>query len=34
MRYKGAAAMADEPKPIIIDIDSAAARRAAEGASK
>jgi len=34
MRYKGAEAMADEPKPIIIDIDSAVAQRAAEGASK
>jgi hypothetical protein len=34
MRYKGAAALADEPKQIIIDIDSAVAQRAAEGASK
>lgn len=34
MRYKGAAAMADEPQPIVIDIDSAVARRAAEGARK
>jgi hypothetical protein len=34
MRYKGAAALADEPQPIVIDIDSAAARRAAEGARK
>jgi len=34
MRYKGAVALADEPKPIIIDIDSAVAQRAAEGASK
>jgi hypothetical protein len=32
MRYKGAAAMADEPQQIVIDIDSAVARRAAEGA--
>jgi len=34
MRYKGAAALADEPQPIVIDIDSAVARRAAEGARK
>lgn len=34
MRYKGAAALADEPKQIVIDIDSAVARRAAEGARK
>ena len=34
MRYKGAAALADEPKQIVVDIDSAVARRAAEGASK
>lgn len=34
MRYKGAAALADEPEQIVIDIDSAAARRAAEGARK
>jgi len=34
MRYKGAAALADEPQQIIIDIDSAVARRAAEGARK
>jgi hypothetical protein len=32
MRYKGAAALADEPQQIVIDIDSAVARRAAEGA--
>jgi len=32
MRYKGASAMADEPQQIVIDIDSAVARRAAEGA--
>jgi hypothetical protein len=34
MRYKGVAALADEPQQIVIDIDSAAARRAAEGARK
>lgn len=34
MRYKGADALADEPEQIVIDIDSAAARRAAEGAKK
>ena len=34
MRYKGAAALADEPKQIVIDIDSAVARRALEGAAK
>jgi len=34
MRYKGAAALADEPKQIVVDIDSAVARRAAEGARK
>lgn len=34
MRYKGAAALADEPQQIVIDIDSAVARRAAEGARK
>jgi hypothetical protein len=32
MRYKGAAALAEEPQQIVIDIDSAVARRAAEGA--
>jgi hypothetical protein len=32
MRYKGASALADEPQQIVIDIDSAVARRAAEGA--
>lgn len=32
MRYKGASAMAEEPQQIVIDIDSAVARRAAEGA--
>jgi hypothetical protein len=34
MRYKGAAALADEPQQIVIDIDSAVARRAAKGATK
>jgi hypothetical protein len=34
MRYKGAAALADEPQQIVFDIDSAVARRAAEGAKK
>lgn len=34
MRYKGAAVLSDEPQPIVIDIDSAVARRAAEGARK
>ncbi|SRR5258708_5713393 len=34
MRYKGAAALSDEPQQIVIDIDSAVARRAAEGARK
>jgi hypothetical protein len=34
MRYKGVAALADEPQQIVIDIDSAVARRAAEGARK
>ncbi len=34
MRYEGAAALADEPQQIVIDIDSAVARRAAEGARK
>jgi hypothetical protein len=34
MRYKGAAALADEPQQIVNDIDSAVARRAAEGARK
>ena len=34
MRYKGAAALADEPQQIVIDIDSAVARRAAQGARK
>jgi hypothetical protein len=34
MRYKGAGALADEPQQIVIDIDSAVARRAAEGARK
>jgi hypothetical protein len=32
MRYKGASALAEEPQQIVIDIDSAVARRAAEGA--
>ena len=34
MRYKGAAVLSDGPQPIVIDIDSAVARRAAEGARK
>ena len=34
MRYKGAAALAEEPQQIVVDIDSAVARRAAEGARK
>jgi hypothetical protein len=34
MRYKGASALADEPPQVVIDIDSAVARRAAEGANK
>ena len=34
MRYKGAGVLADAPQPIVIDIDSAVARRAAEGARK
>ena len=34
LRYKGAAALNDEPQPIVIDIDSAVARRAAEGANQ
>jgi hypothetical protein len=35
MRYKGAVSFADEPsQPIIVDIDSAVARRAARGAKK
>ena len=34
LRYKGAGVLADEPQPIVIDIDSAVARRAAEGARK
>jgi hypothetical protein len=34
MRYKGVAALADEPEQIVIDIDSAVARRAAQGAKK
>jgi hypothetical protein len=34
MRYKGAASLADEPQQIVIDIDSAVARHAAEGARK
>lgn len=32
MRYKGAVSLADEPSQVVIDIDSAVARRAAEGA--
>jgi hypothetical protein len=34
MRYKGVAALADEPQQVVVDIDSAVARRAAEGARK
>lgn len=34
LRYKGAASLADEPHQIVIDIDSAVARRAAQGAKK
>ncbi len=34
MRYKGVAALADEPQQIVVDIDSAVARRAAEGVRK
>ncbi len=34
MRYKGAAALEEEPQQIVLDIDSAVARRAAEGAKK
>ena len=34
MRYKGAVSFADEPSPVVIDIDSAVARRAAEGAQQ
>ena len=34
MRYKGAQSFADEPQQIVIDIDSAVARRAAQGAQK
>lgn len=34
LRYKGAAALDEEPRQIVIDIDSAVARRAAEGARK
>jgi hypothetical protein len=34
MRYKGAAALADDPQQFILEIDSAVARRAAEGAKK
>ncbi len=32
--YKGAASLAEEPQPIVNDIDSAVARRAAQGAKK
>jgi len=32
LRFKGAAALEDEPQRIVIDIDSAVGRRAAEGA--
>jgi len=34
MRYKSAASMADEPPHIVFDIDSAVARRAAQGAKQ
>jgi hypothetical protein len=34
MRYKGASALADESSQVVVDIDSAVARRAAEGAKK
>jgi hypothetical protein len=34
MRYKGAQSLAEEPQQIVIDIDSAVARRAAQGAPK
>jgi hypothetical protein len=34
LRYKGMSALAEEPQQIVIDIDSAVARRAAEGARK
>ena len=34
MRYKGAQSLSDEPQPIVIDIDSAVARRAAQGANQ
>ena len=33
LRFKGAAALEDEPQRIVIDIDSAVGRRAAEGAN-
>ena len=34
MRYKGAQLLAEEPQQIVIDIDSAVARRAAQGAAQ
>jgi hypothetical protein len=34
MRYKGVAALADDPQQVAMDFDSAVARRAAEGARK
>jgi hypothetical protein len=34
MRYKGASSLTDEPSQVVVDIDSAVARRAAEGAKK
>ena len=34
LRYKGEAAVEEEPQRIVIDIDSAVARRAAQGAKK
>jgi hypothetical protein len=34
MLYKDAATSGEEPQQIVVDIDSAAARRAAEGAKK
>ena len=34
MRYKGAAASEEEPQQVVADIDSAVARRAAQGAKK
>jgi hypothetical protein len=34
IRYKGDAALEEEPQQIIFDIDSAVARRSSEGAEK